>query len=271
MTQLAQTVIGFIGAGNMGQAMITRLVAAMAPGNIIVADANNAQLEKLGKKYGIAIAPNNRDVAERASVIILAVKPDVVPQVLKEIAGTITDDKTIVSIAAGVTIAAIGSALGKDAAIVRVMPNTPALVGEGMSALSPGAFVGEKALHLTEQIFSLIGKSLVVPEKMMDTVTGLSGSGPAYVFTFIQALTDGGVKMGLPRDKALLLATQTVVGAALMVRETGEDPMLLRGRVTSPGGTTIEGIHVLERAGFSGIVMDAVEAATKKSKELGTK
>jgi len=183
----------------------------------------------------------------------------------------VSGDTIIVSIAAGVTIAAMEQAAGGDKKLIRVMPNTPSVAGEGMSVLSPNKNIDAKALDIVENIFSQIGKVLVLSEELMDSVTGLSGSGPAYVFTFIQALTDGGVKMGIPRDKSLVLAAQTVLGSAKLVLETGEDPISLRGKVTSPGGTTIEGVHILEKKGFSGIVIDAVEAGTLKSRKLGEK
>jgi pyrroline-5-carboxylate reductase len=159
--------------------------------------------------------------------------------------------------------------LGADKKIIRAMPNTPALIGEGMTVLSPNSSLDNESLEAVKEIFQLTGNVLVLPEKHLDAVTGLSGSGPAYVFTFIQALADGGVKMGIPRKEAELLSAQTVLGAAKMVLEGGKGPVELRNSVTSPGGTTIEGLHSLEKGGFSGLVMDAVEAATKRSKNLG--
>ncbi len=263
--------IGCIGAGNMGGAILSRLAAGIDPSLILVYDADADKAKKLSRATGITVAATAEDLARASSIIIVAVKPDTVAAVLGAIKGSIAAGSIIVSIAAGITLAAMERIIGPSAKLVRVMPNTPSLVGEGMSVLSPNANVDGDSLIEVEQIFSKIGRAMVLPEKLMDAVTGLSGSGPAYVFTFIQALSDGGVKLGIPRDKALLLAAQTVMGAAKYVLETGEDPMSLRGKVTSPGGTTIEGIHVLERSGFAGIVMDAVEHAAQKSQRLGEK
>lgn len=263
--------IGCIGAGNMGGAILSRLAAAMDPALISVYDIDAAKSGALSKKTGITVAESPKAAADVSDILIVAVKPDVVAPSLDSIRKAVASDAVIVSIAAGVSIAAMEKVLGQSVKIVRVMPNTPAMIGEGMSVLSPNANVDDNSLLEVEQIFSKIGRVLVLPEKLMDAVTGLSGSGPAYVFTFIQALADGGVKLGIPRDKALVLAAQTVMGAARYVLESGEDPMSLRGKVTSPGGTTIEGIHVLERSGFSGIVMDAVEKAAQKSVRLGEK
>lgn len=263
--------IGCIGAGNMGGAILSRLAAGMDQSLLHVYDTDGARAEQLARKTGITVSASAEDLARASAVIIIAVKPDTVAEVLGTIEGAITSGSIIVSIAAGVTLASMEKILGPSAKIIRIMPNTPSLVGEGMSVLSPNTNVDVKSISEVEQIFSRIGKAMVLPEKLMDAVTGLSGSGPAYVFTFIQALADGGVKLGIPRDKALMLAAQTVMGAAKYVIETGEDPMSLRGKVTSPGGTTIEGIHVLERSGFAGIVMDAVERAAQKSQRLGEK
>jgi pyrroline-5-carboxylate reductase len=263
--------IGCIGAGNMGGAILSRLAAGVDPSLLRVFDTDAGKTRPLSHGAGIAVSASSEDLARASAVIIIAVKPDAVASVLGSIKGSISSDAIVVSIAAGVTLASMEKILGASAKIVRVMPNTPSLVGEGMSVLSPNGNVDEHSLLEVEHIFSMIGRVLTLPEKLMDAVTGLSGSGPAYVFTFIQALSDGGVKLGIPRDKALLLAAQTVLGAAKYVIETGEDPMYLRGKVTSPGGTTIEGIHVLERSGFAGIVMDAVERAAQKSQRLGEK
>jgi pyrroline-5-carboxylate reductase len=263
--------IGCFGAGNMGGAILSRLAAGMDPGLLAVYDIDAGKAAAMSRKTGITAPTSSEDLARKSDVIIIAVKPDAVASVLGAVKGVLSSETIIVSIAAGVSIGSIEKILGGSAKIVRVMPNTPAMVGEGMSVLSPNSNIDDDSLLEVEQIFSKIGKVLVLPEKLMDAVTGLSGSGPAYVFTFIQALADGGVKLGIPRDKALVLAAQTVLGSAKYVLESGEDPTALRGKVTSPGGTTIEGIHVLERSGFAGIVMDAVEKAAQKSQRLGEK
>ena len=263
--------IGCIGTGNMGGAIMSRLAAGADASLLSIYDIDAAKAETLSKKTGIALAKSAGALAGASDILILAVKPAMIAEVIREVKSSLSSGSVIVSIASGITITAMEKALGQTGKIVRVMPNTPSMVGEGMSVLSPNVNVDENSLLEVEQIFSKIGRVLVLPEKLMDAVTGLSGSGPAYVFTFIQAMADGGVKLGIPRDKALVLAAQTVLGSARYILESGEDPMVLRGKVTSPGGTTIEGVHVLERSGFSGIVMDAVEKAAQKSERLGEK
>ncbi len=255
----------------MGGAILSRLAASVDSAAITVYDIDAGRADALSKKTGVAVAKSPEVMAGASDILIIAVKPDAVASALGAIKSALSSDAIIVSIAAGISIAAVEKILGRSVKIVRVMPNTPSMIGEGMSVLSPNGNVDDKSLLEVEQIFSKIGRVLTLPEKLMDAVTGLSGSGPAFVFTFIQALADGGVKLGIPRDKALVLAAQTVMGSARYVLESGEDPMALRGKVTSPGGTTIEGIHVLERSGFSGIVMDAVEKAAQKSERLGEK
>ncbi|MBN2158975.1 MAG: pyrroline-5-carboxylate reductase [Spirochaetes bacterium] len=263
--------IGCIGAGNMGSAIVSRLAAGGDSRILTVYDIDARKAADLARAGGIAQSESLESLVRASEILIVAVKPDTVGIVLDAVRESISPDAIVVSIAAGVSIGAMEKALGPSAKIVRVMPNTPAMVGEGMSVLSHNRNVDTASLREVEGIFSQIGRVIVLPEKLMDAVTGLSGSGPAYVFTFIQALADGGVKLGIPRDKALILAAQTVLGSAKYILESGEDPMSLRGRVTSPGGTTIEGIHVLERCGFAGIVMDAVEKAAQKSQKLGEK
>ncbi len=262
-------IIGCIGTGNMGSAIMLRLATNLDPALLRIYDKDTTRTEALSRGTGIKVSPTPKALTGESGVIIIAVKPDTVASVIEQIRDALQYGAILVSIAAGVSIAAIEVLAGSPVKIVRVMPNTPCMVGEGMSVLSLNEHVDEQSLLEVEQIFSKIGKVVVLPEKLMDAVTGLSGSGPAYVFTFIQALADGGVKLGIPRDKAVMLAAQTVLGSAKYVLESGEDPATLRARVTSPGGTTIEGIHVLERSGFSGIVMDAVEKAAQKSQKLG--
>lgn len=263
--------IGCIGAGNMGSAILRRLAKGPGRDTIRVNDIDARRAEALAGEIGIVASGSAESLARDSDIIIIAVKPDAVAALLSSIRGSMTPDKILVSIAAGVRIALIEQEIGVPAKIVRVMPNTPSLVGEGMSVLAPNGNVDEESLKAVTDIFAEIGRVRVLPERLMDAVTGLSGSGPAFVFTFIQAMADAGVKLGIPRDTALILAAQTVLGSAKYVMETGEDPMTLRGKVASPGGTTIEGIHVLERSGFSGIVMDAVESAAIKSQRLGEK
>jgi pyrroline-5-carboxylate reductase len=204
-------------------------------------------------------------------VIILAVKPQVISTVLQDIAEYVDQSKLIISIAAGVKIEALQQGLHPTTRIIRTMPNVPALVHAGAAALSRGPQATEYDIQTAQAIFESVGKAVQIEEKLMDAVTGLSGSGPGYVFTIINALIDGGVKVGLPRNIATTLAMHTVYGAAKMMIETGDHPVKLRDMVTSPGGTTITGIHVLEQGGLNATLMDAVEAATHRSRELGQK
>jgi pyrroline-5-carboxylate reductase len=263
--------IAFLGSGNMAEALIKGLIASgtAKPEQILAADVSTERLEHLKKSYGIIIHKTNNDAVREAGFIILSVKPQVIEKVLAEIAPAVDDKKLIVSIAAGVSLTNIERALKKGSRVVRVMPNTPALVLAGAAALAAGSSATSDDIALVQSIFNSVGRSVIVDEKLMDAVTGLSGSGPAYVFMIIDALSDAGVKAGLPRPLALELAAQTVYGSAKMVLETKEHPGKLRDMVTSPGGTTIEGLHALEKGKLRATLMNAVEAATARSKELG--
>ena len=263
--------IAFLGGGNMAEALIKGLIASSvaAPGRMSVSDISAERLDLLARTYGVSKSGSSRDAVAHAEVVLLCVKPQVMDWVLEEIAPAADRTKLIVSIAAGVTIGRIEKALAGGARVVRVMPNTPALVLEGAAALSSGSQATHDDMALVQQIFGAVGRAVVVDEKLMDAVTGLSGSGPAYVFTIIEALADAGVKQGIPRALALELAAQTVLGAARMVVETKEHPGKLRDMVTSPGGTTIAGLHELEKGKLRAVLMNAVEAATARSKELG--
>lgn len=267
---LAGHTIGIIGAGNMGGAIAAGL--SRAPGKAVIRcfDTEKARCEALARGFGVEADSSIGDLAGACDIIILAVKPDALQAVLKELKG-ISPGRLVISVVAGASTELMEKTLPPAQKLVRAMPNTPALVGEGMTVLSAGAHADTASLELAEELFSHLGKTMILPERLMNAVTGLSGSGPAFVFTMIQAMADGGVKTGIPRERAILLAAQTVLGAARMVLETGDDPAVLRGRVASPGGTTIEGLHVMERAGFSGIIMDAVEAAAHRSAKLGEK
>lgn len=272
MTKSLETIkTGCIGLGNMGSAITRGLASAMPAENIHGFDVDTERAAALSTDTGINTVSSLKDITDSCDFIILAVKPDKIIDITTELKSTLKPGTVLISVAAGISIGVIEAALQEKQKIIRCMPNTPSLVGAGMLVLSPNAEMDQENIDTACAMFEVLGEVMVLPEKMMDAVTGVSGSGPAYVFTMINAMADGAIRMGIPRDKALTLAAQTVYGAAKMVLETGEDPFTLRGRVTSPGGTTIEGVFELEDAGFSGIVMRAVEAATKKSKQLGSR
>jgi pyrroline-5-carboxylate reductase len=223
------------------------------------------------KATGIKALDSNREVAAACDVLVLAVKPQVMPTVLADLRPALGTNHLVVSIAAGVTLQTLAAGLGEKTRLVRVMPNTPCLVGASATGYSPGATATAADVELVGKLFGAVGTAFRVAEPQLDAVTGLSGSGPAFAYVFVEALADGGVRCGLPRDVALTLAAQTVLGAAKMVLETGQHPGALKDAVASPGGTTIAGLHALERAAFRAAAMDAVEAATRRAQELGRK
>jgi pyrroline-5-carboxylate reductase len=264
--------IGCIGGGNMAEAIVRGLLAGnVEPANIMIAEPVDQRREYLSGKYGIRTVRENGDAAAFGEIVLLAVKPQVCMEALGTLTGDVSLGKLFISIMAGVKTETIESALARGARVVRVMPNTPALVLKAASAVAAGANATADDVAVALDIFNLLGTAHPLDEKLLDAVTGLSGSGPAYVYTFIEALSDAGVKNGLPRDIATRLAAQTVLGAAGMVLETGDHPALLREKVTSPGGTTIAGLHILEQQGFRGTIMSAVDTATARSVELGKK
>jgi len=264
--------IAFLGGGNMAEAIIKGLLRECSGVPLMVAEISPERRSYLTTTYpNIRIVESSAEAAAWGEVIILAIKPQQATSVLTTLERTLSHDKLIVSIMAGVRTTSIEEALENGTRVVRVMPNTPALVGMGATAICPGRKATSKDLDRVETIFAQTGLVVRVEEKQMDAVTGLSGSGPAYVFTFIEALSDAGVKNGLPRDIATRLAVQTVLGSARMLAETGEHPAVLREKVTSPGGTTIAGLHVMENGRFRGVIMDAVEAASQRSRELAGK
>ena len=264
--------IAFLGGGNMAEAIIKGILREESAAGLMVAEISAERRAWLAQAYpGVEVVENSAEAAAWGDVIILAVKPQQSAAVLTSIKSSVTPAKLIISIMAGVRSGSIEEALGSGTRVVRVMPNTPALIGAGASAICPGSGATAADLDIVDAIFARTGLVVRVDEKQMDAVTGLSGSGPAYVFTFIEALGDAGVKNGLPRDVSARLALQTVLGAARMLAETGEHPAQLREKVTSPGGTTIAGLHVLENGRFRGTIMDAVDAASQRSKELAGK
>lgn len=267
----AKLTIGFLGAGKMGTALAKGFISA----GLVKADDVSAfdPVEETGaafaKETGAKTAKSNVEVAKFANVLIVAVKPGNVPDLLSEIRPAITPDHLVISIAAGFTIAKFEAGLGEKTRIIRVMPNTPALLGVSATAYALGKSATTADGELCKKLFSAVGIAFQLKEALLDAVTGLSGSGPAYIYMIIEALSDGGVASGLPRDIATKLAAQTVLGSAKMVLETGMHPGALKDMVTSPGGTTIEGLHELEKGKLRGTLISAVRAASEKSKKLG--
>lgn len=255
----------------MGEALTRGLLQARtyAPGDITLFDVDAPRVQKLAASLGVRAAASALDAARDADAVLLAVKPQIIEAALQPLREVLTPAQTLVSIAAGVSTSRLEACFARSVPVVRVMPNTPALVGAAASALCAGKHARPENLALAQTIFSAVGLTVAIEEKLLDAVTGLSGSGPAYVFLFIEALADGGVRAGLPRDVAQKLAAQTVLGSAKMLLETGEHPGVLKDRVASPGGTTIAGLHALEDGAFRGVVMDAVLAAAQRSQELG--
>jgi len=265
--------IAFLGTGNMAEALVKGLLRAgvATKDEILCTEPRAERREEIRARYGVTVTPDNVQAAADAAIVVLSVKPQTMDLLLEEIAPSIDHSKLVISIAAGISIAAIARKLGAGVRIVRTMPNTPALVGAGATALARGAHATEADLAQAKALFEAVGIAHVVEEHHLDAVTGLSGSGPAFVFLAIEALADGGVKVGLARPVAMALAAQTVMGAAKLVLETGEHPGRLKDQVTSPGGTAIAGVHALEAGGLRAALIAAVEAAAHRSHELGEK
>ncbi|MDJ0985235.1 MAG: pyrroline-5-carboxylate reductase [Desulfobacterales bacterium] len=264
--------ICIIGTGNMGEALISGLIssASSKPENIICTDVREAKLSDIREQYGIQTTNNNLEAVADSDIVVYAVKPQIMAAVLNETAQHLDMSKLIISIAAGVPMEAIESCLNKKLRLIRVMPNIAAAVKEAATAVAAGKNATEEDIKLAMTIFNSIGKTVFIPENyLMDAITGLSGSGPAYIFLIVEAMADAGVKVGLSRQEALFLSAQTVLGAAKMLMETQEHPGQLRDRVTSPGGTAIAGLATLESGGLRTTLINAVEVATNRSKELG--
>ena len=255
----------------MAEALVSGILKAQLapPANISATDISTSRLEHFHKTFQIQVGSENAEATRRADVIILCVKPQVMDEVLSEIKGDISQEQLLISVAAGYPLKRIQQHIVGHVSLVRAMPNTPAVIQEGVTALAGSSGIPTHHLQLAQTIFESVGKVVIVEESLMNAVTGLSGSGPAYIYLVIEALTDGGVRVGLPRGVAGVLAAQTVLGAARMVLETGEHPALLKDRVTSPGGTTIAGLQQLEAGRVRDTFMKAVEAATNRSSELG--
>ncbi|CAN5322590.1 pyrroline-5-carboxylate reductase [soil metagenome] len=265
--------IGFIGSGQMATALAKAWTTAglIDSARSVGSDSVAAAREKFTAVTGLKTVAMNKDAVASVDVVLLAVKPQMMPVVLTDLKSAIAPTTLVVSIAAGITLKQLTEGFGSQTRLIRVMPNTPCLVNASATGSAAGTNATPDDIALVAKLFGAVGKAYPVPEHLLDAVTGLSGSGPAYVYMFIEALADGGVKMGLPRDVALSLAAQTVLGGAKMILETGTHPATLKDAVTSPGGTTIAGLHALEKAGFRSAVIDAVEAATKRATELGQK
>ena len=264
--------ICIIGTGNMGEALVSGLIssASSKPENITCTDVRETKLKAIKDKYGVQTKTSNSEAVAESDIVIYAVKPQIMAAVLKETAQKLDISKLIISIAAGVPMEAIEAFLNKKLRLIRVMPNIAAAVKEAATAIAAGKNATEEDIKQTMTIFNSIGKTVFIPENyLMDAITGLSGSGPAYIFLIVEALADAGVKVGLARQEALFLSAQTVLGAAKMLMETQEHPGQLRDRVTSPGGTAIAGLATLEQGGLRTTLINAVEVATNRSRELG--
>jgi pyrroline-5-carboxylate reductase len=264
--------IGFLGAGNMAEAIIRGLLegTGVPPERVWASAPRRERMDMLAERYGIRVTTDNTELCANAQILLLAVKPQIMDRVLLEVGKKVARDALVISIAAGISTEAIESRLSPGAHVIRAMPNTPALVRSGATALSPGAHATDDDLATARFIFDAVGISLVLDESQLDAVTGLSGSGPAYVFLILEALADAGVKVGLSRRDAQRLAAQTMMGASKMLLETNEHPGRLKDMVTSPGGTAIVGLHTLEQGGLRTTLINAVESATRRAQELGS-
>jgi pyrroline-5-carboxylate reductase len=265
--------IGFVGAGNMATALVRGLLTSglVAADHLRASDPNPERLAPLAREHGIVTEADNQAVGRWADLVVLAVKPQVVDPAITHLAPSLAPDTLLISIAAGISTASLEARLPESVRVVRAMPNTPAIAQAGATAIAHGSRSTLEDIELARALFGAVGRVVALDEALMNAVTGLSGSGPAYVMLVIEALADGGVKVGLSRDAALLLATQTVLGSAKLLLESGEHPARLRDMVTSPGGTTIAGLHALESGGVRPAFIDAVERATARAQELGAK
>jgi len=270
VTALSEYTIGFIGAGNMAEALIRGLVLGghVPPGQIHASAPRTERTDEVGAAYGVHVTNDNREVARAAQILVLAVKPQILEKVAREIAPDVHAGVLVISVAAGIDTTVLES-LFPAMRVIRSMPNTPALVGAGATAICGGQHATPADLQLAKQLFDAVGMTVILDESQLDAVTGLSGSGPAYIFLILEALADAGVKVGLSRRNAQRLAAQTVMGSAKLLLDTDEHPGKLKDMVTSPGGTAIAGLHTLEEGGLRTTLINAVETATKRARELG--
>ncbi len=262
--------IGFLGLGNMAEALIRGLLqAGVAPDKIGGSGPREERMSEMAEKYGILATTDNVELVKRSDIVVVSVKPQIIDRVVREVANEMREGTTVISVAAGVPTSALEHLLRAETRVVRAMPNTPALVLAGATAIAPGEHATEADMDTARFLFDAVGMTVVIDEYQLDAVTGLSGSGPAYIFLMLDALADGGVKMGLSRRNAQRLAAQTVMGSAKLLLETNEHPGRLKDMVTSPGGTAIAGLATLEAGGMRTTLINAVEAATQRSRELG--
>lgn len=263
--------IGFLGAGQMARALARGWINAglVSADRVCASDPVPQAGQAFHRETGANAGADNRETVATSDVLVLAVKPQMMKTLMAEVRPLTTPRHLIVSIAAGIPLRQLADGLGSDRRLIRVMPNTPCLIGASASGYAAGEAATASDVALVDRLLNAVGRAFALPESLLDAVTGLSGSGPAFVYVMIEALSDGGVRVGLPRDVATTLAAQTVFGAAKMVLETGSHPGQLKDMVASPGGTTIAGLHALERGGLRGALMDAVQAATQRSAELG--
>ena len=271
-TSVSKTKVALLGAGKMGGILLQAFLnkGLFRPENIRATVQHAERAEKLAQQWGVSVSTDNLAAARNSNLILLGVKPQTVPEVLAQIRPALTVKKMIISFAASVKTSAIEKAAGIDLAVIRAMPNTPSLLGCGATALCRGKFVTDEQLAVAEQVFASVGRTVTVDEKHMDAVTALSASGPAYIYIILESLAEGGVKVGLPRDIATLLAAQMVLGAATMVLETGSHPALLKDAVTTPAGCTIDGILELEEGGVRVTLIKAVMRAAQRARELAS-
>lgn len=265
--------IGFLGGGNMAEALIRGLVngGTVPADHVMASGPRRERLDSLRKAYGIGVTTDNLELVAQSKLVVLSVKPQIIDRVLLQVGKHLDASTLVVSVAAGVTTEAIEERLPRSTRVVRAMPNTPALVGAGATAVSPGTHATDDDVARAKVIFDAVGITVVLEESQLDAVTGLSGSGPAYIFLILEALADAGVKVGLSRRNAQLLAAQTVMGSAKLLLDTDEHPGKLKDMVTSPGGTAIAGLHTLEQGGLRTTLINAVESATNRSRELGSR
>jgi pyrroline-5-carboxylate reductase len=263
--------IGFIGAGNMGKAIIKGLLDSkfIAKENILASEISKSAADKVSLELGIKVFTDNSELVKNSDIIILCVKPHFIQPVIEDINDYLTDKKLIISIAAGISTNFIEKITNAKIPVIRVMPNTPALVGEGMTAVCKGKYTSNEQLKYALELFSKVGRSIEVQEKFINAVTGISGSGPAFMYTIIEALADGGVKLGLPKPIAIELAAQTAIGSAKMILETGKHPSVLKDEVTTPGGTTIAGLMVMEENNVRSALSKTVQETARVADELG--